>query len=336
MVVYCSQFYELRNVSYSYNIATTNIFDTPRLPIRRPRMLSASSSMSSLHQASPPLMTPDDIVSRTGIPLTRTASETSLRDSAARASQTYAETSAYYNMRSGRMTIDFSPADDDASSPSDHSVGGTLCPVGWAACNVMIFGRGNRLHYKNLSVNEEIGQLCKIRDSHGRLRLVECGGADQSPGIVALCTTKGHIQLWDVVSKKMTMSWTSKGPTAMKWNGPVLTVGGEKGAIRHYDTRIKETDKMKEQTKKVTRHQTKICSLAWHDEGKVFASGDESGSVLVWDTRQKAPLDVGEMVQRRKKMQHEGKVTVSFSFPSKKISMINDHTVKNPRNFLKT
>ena len=67
---------------------------------------------------------------------------------------------------------------------------------------------------------------------------------------------------------------------------------------------------MKEQTKKVTRHQTRISSLAWHDEGKVFASGDESGTVLVWDTRQKAPLDVGEMIQRRKKMQHEGKVTV--------------------------
>lgn len=287
------------------------------------------SSLPSIRRASDPdSPTGDDIASRTGLPvnLTRTASESSLRDASKTSAQSYAETSAFYHLRAGRMTIDFSPADGvPLPPPSEPNVtvapnaaattGTSAWPVGWAACNVMLFGRGNRVHYKNLGLNEEIGQLCKIRDSAGRLQLVECAGSEL-PGIVALCTTKGHIQLWDVVSKKMTASWTtSKSPTAMKWSGPVLTVGNERGAIRHYDTRIKENEKMKEQTKKVTRHQTRISSLAWHDEGKVFASGDESGTVLVWDTRQKAPLDVGEMIQRRKKMQHEGKVTVRSLSP---------------------
>jgi len=76
----------------------------------------------------------------------------------------------------------------------------------------------------------------------------------------------------------------------MAWNGSVLTVGGQRGTIRHFDTRIKETAKMKEQSKRVTRHQAQICSLAWHGEGKFFASGDESGIVHVWDSRQNAPI----------------------------------------------
>lgn len=97
----------------------------------------------------------------------------------------------------------------------------------------------------------------------------------------------------------------------MRWNGATLTVGGLKGTIRHYDTRIAPTVKMKEQSRKVTRHQARITSLDWNVEGTLLASGDESGIVYCWDSRQKVPLDVGEFVQRRKKMQHEGCVRVS-------------------------
>ena len=90
----------------------------------------------------------------------------------------------------------------------------------------------------------------------------------------------------------------------------MLTVGGERGSLRHYDTRIKEKATMKEQTKRVTRHQAAIGTLRWNEEGKLLASGDQSGLVYVWDSRQNVPLDVGELVQRRRKMQHAGPITV--------------------------
>jgi cell division cycle protein 20 (cofactor of APC complex) len=164
-----------------------------------------------------------------------------------------------------------------------------------------------------MTISEDVGQLCKLQDSHGDLRIIECGGADQ-PDVVALGTSKGLIQIWDVKAKKKTASWSTKGVSAMRWNGPVLTVGGLKGTIRHYDTRVASTPKMKEQARKVTRHQSRITSLEWNVDGQILASGDQSGTVYCWDMKEKVPLDVGEFIQRRKKMQHGGAVSVGLYF----------------------
>jgi cell division cycle protein 20 (cofactor of APC complex) len=191
--------------------------------------------------------------------------------------------------------------------------------MSWSAQNIVVFARGNRVHYKQLGgagtvagTADDIGQLCRLPETRGDLCAIEFGGLDQ-PSIVALGTSKGYVQIWDVAAKKMTVGWTTKGVTAMKWNGPVLTVGITKGTIRHFDTRVKDAPKIKEQARKITRHQSPISSLSWNSEGKFLASGDETGMVYCWDPRQNVPLDVGEMVHRRKKMQHAGVVTVSFS-----------------------
>jgi len=170
-----------------------------------------------------------------------------------------------------------------------------------------VFGRGNRVHYKSLTNNEDVAQLCKLRDSSGDLRFLECGDRDQ-PNTVAAGTSTGYLQLWDISTKKSTGSWQANGASAMKWNGPTLTVGLQKGTIKHYDSR---TPKSKESIKRVTRHQAKITALAWNVEGKYYASGDETGMVFCWDIRQPGvPVEeVGDMVQRRRKIQHTGAVT---------------------------
>ncbi|KAJ7852973.1 WD40-repeat-containing domain protein, partial [Mycena leptocephala] len=119
----------------------------------------------------------------------------------------------------------------------------------------------------------------------------------------------GLVQLWNTESKKMVCSWTTKGVASMAWNGPVLSIGSSKGVLRHFDTRVQPTSKMKEQASKVTRHQASIATLAWNTDGKLLASGDESGVVYTWDARSKVPLDVGEFYQRRKKIQHSKAVS---------------------------
>ncbi|RDB17761.1 Cell division cycle protein 20 [Hypsizygus marmoreus] len=269
------------------------------------RPLSGSSSFTTPSRATSPGDLGDTpgssvFISRSGMALMRSVSSASLSSTAAN-TPTYPESSAKHHLRNTKFTIDFSvpPADN----PLDVSQ-----LVSCSSQNVLLFSRGNRVHVKNLTTSEEIGQLCKLQDSHGDLRIIQCAGADQ-PDVVALATSKGHIQIWDFTAKKKLASWSTKSATAMRWNGFILTIGGAKGTIRHYDTRITPTSKMKEQVRKVTRHQAKITSLEWNIEGKILASGDQSGTVYCWDAREKIPLDVGEFIQRRKKIQHTGAVS---------------------------
>lgn len=271
----------------------------------RPSLLSAASSYSDISTSR---RSEADEAMQSGLAMMRSASVTSmdLRASSP-AVVSYPETSAHHHMRLGKVFIDFSVV-----APEDEA--GKTWPVSWSVNNVLVFGRGNRVHYKNLAVNEDVAQLCKLKDNHGDLRLLECGGKDQA-NVVAAGTSTGHIQMWDLATKKNTGSWQVNGATAMKWNGQQLTVGLQKGAIKHYDTRA---PKIKDSVKKVTRHQAKITSLAWNTEGRYYASGDETGTVFVWDIRQNGiPLeDLGDMIQRRRKIQHSGAVTVRCLNPA--------------------
>lgn len=235
----------------------------------------------------------------------RSVSAASLRSSSP-AAPVYPDISAKHHLHNTKIAIDFSPL----PVASVGSAASTL-PVGLSPQGILLFSRGNRIHYKNISTNEDIGQLCKLQESRGDLTIIECGGVNQ-PAIAALGTNKGIVQIWDITSKKPTTSWSTKGIASMRFNGPVLTIGGLKGTIRQYDTRIKEASKMKEQVRKVTRHQGRISSLSWNVDGRFLASGDENGTVYCWDSRQAVPLDVGEFVQRRKKMQHSGAITVCW------------------------
>ena len=276
--------------------------------------MSGNSSFTAGSRAGSPLLigelasatTGSAHISRSGMALMRSVSSASLRSSSP-AVQVYPENSAKHFLRNTKATIDYSP-------PPNAILDVSARLLSCSFRNILFFTRGNRVHYKNLTTSEEVGQLCKLQDSGGDLRVIECGGIDQ-PDTVALGTTKGIVQIWDVQAKKITMNWTTtKEISAMRWNGPVLTIGGLKGTIRHYDTRINPVPKMKEQARKVTRHQAPITSLDWNVDGKYLASGDAAGTVYCWEPGQKVPLDVGEFIQRRKKIQHVGAISVITFF----------------------
>ncbi|KAJ7146202.1 WD40-repeat-containing domain protein [Mycena epipterygia] len=232
--------------------------------------------------------------------LVRSASFSSFHSQATEASiqPYYPEGSSKYALRDSRVAIDFS-----LPSTSDTSV-----PLAYSSHNVLYFTRGNRVQYRNMVTADSVSQLCKLQEKYGDLKLLAAGGVDQA-GLLAIATSKGTVQLWDTESKKMIGSWTTKGVASMAWNGAVLSIGGVKGTIRHYDTRVQPISKMKEQVSKVTRHQASIPTLSWNTDGRLLASGDENGVVYCWDVRTKIPLDVGEFVQRRKKIQHKSAIS---------------------------
>ncbi|KXN92529.1 hypothetical protein AN958_05384 [Leucoagaricus sp. SymC.cos] len=243
----------------------------------------------------------------------RSVSVSSIRSTTPPTHLTYPETSAKHHLKNTRVTIDYSVPIRQTLATEAPTTTDSVTPhlLSCSSANVLFFSRGNRVHFKSMysgSGAEDIGQLCKLQEDRGDLRVIECAGSD-IPHIVALGTTKGFVQIWDLKAKKMAMSWSTKGISVMRWNGAVLTVGGCKGTIRHYDTRVEPKSKMKDQAPKLTRHQARITSVAWSMNGKVLASGDDSGTVYCWEQGKKVPLDVGNFVQRRKKMQHAGSVS---------------------------
>ncbi|KAF7369802.1 Cell division cycle protein 20 [Mycena venus] len=273
--------------TYDYDRFTMPLRDSDgeRNFVPHTRPLSTSSSMS----------TPGTPAPSGPMQLMRSASFSSFHSQASVETSTiqpyYPEGSAKYCLRDSRLAIDFSlPSTSDKSMPLCYS----------SQNQNLYFSRGNRVFHRNMVAADNVSQLCKLQDKHGDLILLEAGASN----LLALATSKGIVQVWDTNSRKMACSWTTKGVASLAWNGHILSVGGTKGTIRHYDTRIQPTDKMKEQASKVTRHQASIATLAWNTDGKLLASGDESGIVYTWDARSKVPLDVGEFHQRRKKIQH--------------------------------
>ncbi|KAF9484166.1 WD40 repeat-like protein [Pholiota conissans] len=197
------------------------------------------------------------------------------------------------------MTIDYSLP--DASSEVKARLL-TCSPT-----SVVYFTRGNRVHHKNISTNSDVSQLCKYSEKLGNIRVLESGGISQA-NTLAIGSSKGYIHLWDVNARKVTVSWcATKEITALAWNGPILSVGGIKGSIRHYDTRLPAT-KMREQAH-LARHRGRVTCLKWNEDGRFLASGDVSGKVHCWELGQNVPLNVGETVTRRKQIQHDGRIT---------------------------
>lgn len=225
----------------------------------------------------------------------------------------FATESARYNMASQpRSFIDFSLATIATSVDDDSNDIQLRCPLSWSSQNILAFPRGNRIYLKNVTSTsvEDVGYTFKPSKKHGILRMLDF--CRDVPNLLALGTSTDNIELWDIETKKMTRSWTAAGITCLEWNeGRVLAVGDKKGSIQYYDTRIDDRKEMKMKKGKVTRHEAPITTISWNrKDPKYLASGDKDGVIYYWDSRQDAPLKMGEMVQRRRKMQHEHAISV--------------------------
>ncbi|KAL1718975.1 hypothetical protein EV715DRAFT_199816 [Schizophyllum commune] len=219
------------------------------------------------------------------------------------------EISARTHLQPTGTSFDYSlPPGFDASLP---------IPLACTASDVVLFPRKNRIYGKALTAAAAPSQLAKIPEKYGGLTLLAAAGADY-PHLFAAATRRNQIYVYDVNKPNEPVTWFGAGAEvgAMAWNHAVLTVGDGKGRIRHYDTRIAPANRMREQARRLMRHQAKVTALGYHRLGNKLASGDAAGNVFVWDIRNQdtAPMDVGEFVLRRKKIQHDAPISsISWS-----------------------
>ncbi|KJA24956.1 hypothetical protein HYPSUDRAFT_38340 [Hypholoma sublateritium FD-334 SS-4] len=264
--------------------------------------LSRASSYADISRPPSPIYDDDssllggEACFQAGIALMRSASMSLLPTV-----RSYPENSANYFMEHTRTTFDYTLP--DASNASEVSSARLLT---CSASNFAYFTRKNRVYYKNIlsTDNADISQFCRLTDTYGTIRGLECSGET-----LALGTSKGKIQIWDIQAKKLNLCWsTSQDITALAWNRSVLTVGSSNGRIRHYDTRL-AAGKVRAQAKKVTRHARQITCLAWNKTGEFLASGDTGGEVHCWQEGMNRPLEIGDATETRtKKIQHSGRI----------------------------
>ncbi|XP_020852854.2 cell division cycle protein 20 homolog B [Phascolarctos cinereus] len=95
---------------------------------------------------------------------------------------------------------------------------------------------------------------------------------------LAIGTSEGEIQLWDMVTKKRLRNMVGHISVvgALSWNHCVLSSGSRLGHIHHYDVRIAQHHIG------TLRHKRAICALKWSPSGKLLSSGCIDGLLNIW------------------------------------------------------
>ncbi|XP_048845721.1 cell division cycle protein 20 homolog [Brienomyrus brachyistius] len=96
---------------------------------------------------------------------------------------------------------------------------------------------------------------------------------------LAIGTSDGKVQLWDVEKQKRLRSMASHTARvcSLSWNNHILSSGSRSGHIHHHDVRMPDHHIFT-----LTGHSQEVCGLKWSPDGKYLASGGNDNLVYVW------------------------------------------------------
>jgi len=96
---------------------------------------------------------------------------------------------------------------------------------------------------------------------------------------LAVGTSSGEVQLWDVEAYKRTrvMPGHDARVASVAWNQYILSSGGRSGDIVHHDVRIAQ-----HQVARALGHTQEVCGLSWSPDGRVLASGGNDNLLNLW------------------------------------------------------
>ncbi|CAO3616288.1 unnamed protein product [Mucor hiemalis] len=99
---------------------------------------------------------------------------------------------------------------------------------------------------------------------------------------LAIGTTSGDTQIWDVESNTKLRSMTGQDCRigVLSWNKHLVSSGAADGSIVHHDVRAP-----KHETARLEGHADEVCGLKWRNDGLALASGGNDNTVNIWDAR---------------------------------------------------
>ncbi|KIJ64387.1 hypothetical protein HYDPIDRAFT_112395 [Hydnomerulius pinastri MD-312] len=178
-------------------------------------------------------------------------------------------------------------------------------PMAWSRTNCIGVAFKSDVYYQNLETRA-IVHLCRVAFADGPVHSIDWEG-ESKPHVLALGTTSGSVRAWDALSQKQIADWSDdKSPVGgMHWNENVLAVGRKDGRVSLFDLR---TPKEISHTRGHKRH---VHGVKWSPDGKHIATGDQSGTIHVWDRRANEYLTYND---KKLLAKHEGPVkAISWS-----------------------
>lgn len=100
--------------------------------------------------------------------------------------------------------------------------------------------------------------------------------------ILAVGTSLGHVELWDVSAQKKVRTMTGHAARvgSLSWNNYIISSGSRSGVIHHSDVRVAE-----HLVGVLNRHIQDVCGLAWSPDGKYLASGGNDNVLQIWSNQ---------------------------------------------------
>ena len=193
-------------------------------------------------------------------------------------------------------------------------------PISWSSGNHIAIVCDDSVYYQNLNTR---GVSRLYRSYRGDLHTIQWAGPFKS-NLIAVGTKVGRVTLVDAVSKHATCLWPDYKSTSvggMDWSDDILAVGRASGKISVFDSRQKG-----EAYGLYAGHDGHVHGVKWREDGIYLATGDEDGTVQVWDVRAGSKALGG--AEKGRKMRHQGPVKVDESPPS--LSCIDNGFLARP------
>ncbi|XP_033637169.1 cell division cycle protein 20 homolog [Asterias rubens] len=147
--------------------------------------------------------------------------------------------------------------------------------IDWSRNNHLAVALANNVYLWDASS----GSINHLMQLEGQEEYVCSVSWIQEGNFLAVGTSTGEVQLWDVTATKRLRNMTGHAARvgSLAWNSYILSSGSRSGAIHHHDVRVQN-----HQIASLAGHTQEVCGLKWAPDGRYLASGGNDNLLNIW------------------------------------------------------
>lgn len=151
--------------------------------------------------------------------------------------------------------------------------------LSWSDTNILAVALAQTVYLWNASTGA-IEELCTLEGDAADTHVSSVSWVQQGGEHLAIGTSEGTTQLWDVSACKQlrSMDGHSDRVGSLSWNRHILSSGGRDSVVVNHDVRI-----ARHNTATLSSHTQEVCGLSWSPDGTTLASGGNDNVLCLWD-----------------------------------------------------